>query len=173
MDDFVTGTCDGTAAAINVCLGWIPRKVIVYNVEDGGTLLPVCTWNDEMAIITAQDEGFNTTGLSDTDMDRTVLTTGGISKYVGGDIIQYDKNTSSAWEYPTGHTSAGTSVEEVFVDGHYKRAASTDAAYKCIGDAIEPSPVHGCQVRTVPGFTIGTNANLNADGEQLIWEAWR
>jgi len=173
QDDFVTGTCDGTGAAINVCLGFIPRRVVVRNVEDAGTKLPIIEWNDEMVNISAQDEGVKTVGISDTDIDRTVMASSGISKYTGGDKIYFDKNTSNCWEYAPDHASAGTSVEEVYVDGRYKRASSSAAAYKCIGDAIEPNPVHGCIVMTPAGFTIGADSDINQDGEQLIWEAWR
>lgn len=166
--DIAFGTCDGTGAAINVCLGWIPRFVKVWNVEDAGSRLPIVEWQRQMALVSALDNGIKTVGLSDTDIDRTVLTADGISVYNGGDVIIYDKNTSAAWE-----DAAGTSKEEVYVDGHYEMALSTDPAFRCVGDVLCPDPQHGSKVHTPPGFTIGADADLNADGERLFWMAIR
>lgn len=163
----VFGTCDGTGVAINVCLGFIPRYVKVWNKEDAGTLLPIAEWCRDFALTSAQDEGILHKGISDTDFDREVLTTAGISAYAGGDEIQYDA-TSGNWEVTT-NFPAGASVEELYVDGLYEREATTDPAYRCIGDRICPELRHGAKVKTPQGFTIGTNANLNADGEQLTW----
>jgi len=166
--DIVFGTCDGTGAAINVCLGFIPRFVKVWNMEDAGSLAPQMEWTRQMALITAMAQGENLKGMSDTDMDRALLTTTGIAAYAGGDVIIYDKNTSVAWE-----NSAGTSKEEVYVDGHYERKATTDAAYKCIGNVLCPDPAHGAKVTTPPGFTIGADTDVNVDGEQIAWMAFR
>ena len=167
----IRGTCDGTGAAINVCLGVVPFYVKVWNAEDAGALLPVAEWLRDMDIITALDEGIVHTGLDDTDFDRTVMAANGISAYDGGDEIQFDKDNDNRWEVVTAFP-AGASVEEVYVDGSYRRTATTDSAYRCYGDAVCPNPVHGIKVKTSPGFVIGTNANLNADGEQLLWMAF-
>lgn len=169
--EVVVGTCDGTGAAINVCLGFIPRYCKVWNMEDAGNLEPVLEWTDQMALITQMAEGIIDVGISDADFDRSVLadTDGGIDAYEGGDEIVYDGVTDNQWE-----DSGGTVKEEVYVDGHYRRTAATDAAYKCIGDSIiGDNPNDGDKVKTPPGFTIGANANLNVNGEQICWVAFR
>lgn len=183
VDDssMVMGTCDGTAAVINVCLGFIPSKVEIWNVEDSDTKLPKVEWIKTFNMFSALDEGVLESGLSDTDYDRTVLTTGGISEYAGGDELVYD-NANSRW-----NNSAGSSVEEVYVDGAYDLLHASNPAYRCIGDSIAGKPAYddanavlggvgpydGSLVKSIEGFTIGTNAVLNVNGEQLIWVAWR
>ena len=168
----IFGTCDGTGAAINVCLGFVPRYVKVLNTEDGGSLYGALEWFKNQAVITAMDEGLLILGT--TDADRSVIATGGISAYNGGDKIKYDANTSGRWELTTGTAfPGGNSAEEVYVDGAYERTASGDAAYKCIGDVLCPELYHGQECTTPKGFTIGTDANMNVDGEQLVWMAIR
>jgi hypothetical protein len=164
------GMCDGTGAAINVCLGVIPTKVIVRNNEDAGSKYPVIEWTKEMGCIAAVDEGVMETGT--TDSDREVVATAGISAYAGGTKLVYDGVTNNRWEYPV-----GTSAEEVYVDGYYTMTpaeftAGVKQKYQCYGDArLGSNPPNGAFVITPPGFTIGTNADLNQNGEQLTWEA--
>lgn len=161
---FAHGTCDGTGAVINVCLGWKPVYVKIWNHDDGGSLYAEVEWTREMSLVTAMDEGIMHEGGDDSD--RQMITTGGISTYDGGDEITYD-TTSAAWE-----NSSGTSKEEVYVNGYYQRAASTSAAYQCIGDVLCPEKTDGAKVKTPAGFKIGTNGDLNVDGEQLSWIAF-
>lgn len=168
MVDIVMGTCDGTGAAINVCLGFIPDMVELWNMEDAGNREPKITWVKEMAVIAQMDEGIKEHGISDTDFDRTVMAANGISAYSGGTEITYDGETDNQWE-----SAAAASVEEVYVDGHYKRTSNADAAYRCYGDRACPTLVHGAKVKTTPGFTIGADSDLNADGEQICWIAYR
>ena len=169
MVDIVMGTCDGTGAAINVCLGFIPDYVKVWNMEDAGNKEPVLEWIKEMAVITQMDEGIKTVGISDTDIDRTVMAADGIAAYAGGDEITYDGTTHTRWE----KVSDASDAEEVYVDGHYKRTASGDPAYKCIGESLEPNQNDGSKVKTPAGFTIGADADVNANGEQICWIAMR
>ena len=168
--EVVVGTCDGTGAAINVCLGFIPRYVKVWNMEDAGNKEPVLEWNDQMAVVTQMAEGIVDIGIDDT-WDRTVQadTDGGIDAYAGGDEIVYDGETDNQWE-----NGAGTVKEEVYVNGHYRKTASGDDDYQCIGDAVVGTPPpDGAKVKTTPGFTIGANTDLNVNGEQLSWVAMR
>ncbi|HUV77075.1 MAG TPA: hypothetical protein VMW06_03350 [Desulfobacterales bacterium] len=163
----VHGTCDGTGAAINVCLGFIPRHVKVINAEDAGTLTPEVEWTKGMKVISAIDEGIMLEGAD--DADRQLLDTGGISEYPGGDEIVFD-SASGGW---VDNLTDLTAKDEVYVNGHYERAVSTDPAYQCYGDSVDANPRHGMKVKTPPGFTIGTNADLNVNGEQLLWIATR
>jgi hypothetical protein len=168
----IYGTCDGTAAVINVCLGFIPRYVKVWNVDDT-TNLPMVEWLSAWGIITAVAEGIKQMTLAVPVYTLlTVAGNRGIRAYDGGDVIKYDKNTSGRWEVVTAFPG-GASVEEVYVDGAYERTATTDDAYKCIGDTICPDPFHGEEVITPPGFTIAIVADLNVDGDQLFWQAIR
>jgi len=133
-------------------------------MEDAGTLYPAVEWFDQQRLITVVDEGIMHEGADDSD--RQFLTANGISRYNGGDEITYDGVTNNRWE-----NAAGTDVEETYVDGYYQRTATTSAAYQCIGDALCPELRDGSKVRTPMGFTIGTNTDLNANGEQLVWIA--
>jgi hypothetical protein len=163
-DDIVMGTCDGTDAAINVCLGFQPRRVELMNIESAA--LPFVLWQKGMELVTAAAAGLLTTGISDTDMDRTILAaTYGISMYEGGDVIHWDP-TDSRWE-----SAAAANVSEVYVDGCYQQAAG-GAAYKNYGDVVDPGRT-GVNVLTAEGFTIAANCVANNDGEQLIWIAYR
>jgi len=166
-NNLAVGTCDGTGAAINVCCGFIPRYVKVWNTEDAGSLMAEVEWCKAFELISALDEGIMHEGGDDSD--RQLLATGGISEYAGGDEIVYDGTTDNRWE-----DSDGNDKEEVYVDGHYIMV-SGGAAYKCIGDTLAgtTTPRDGAKFKTPPGFTIGTNGDLNANGEQLCWIAMR
>ena len=162
----VFGKCDGTGAAINVCLGFVPRFVKVINLEDSGSKWPSAEyWDVVRANVSAFDEGVKEYD-DGSQMRRAALASAGISPYDGGDEIFYDGETDGRWE-----DSAGTIKEEVYVDGKY----CGTGAYKCIGDTLlghEPTAGdHGAKVTTPPGFTIGTDSDLNQDGEQLVWMA--
>lgn len=169
-DRIVMGTCDGTGAAINVCLGFVPKYVKLWNLEDAGSKWPSCEWiNPDFIAITAADEGVLDAD-DGTQVRRTLLASAGISPYNGGDEMIYDGVTSNRWE-----DAAGTSVEETYVDGWYERDAVGDTAYKCVGTRLlgrTPTPAdNGSRFKAPAGFKIGTNADLNADTEQLVWLA--
>ena len=138
-------------------------------MEDSHSKVPKMTWYKAFGIITALDEGIKEIGISDTDLDRTVMAANGIAAYDGGDVLTYDGETDNRWE-----DSADADAEEAYVDGHYKRDAAGDAAYKCIGDShVGDSPRDGQTCTTPPGFTIGADADINVNGEQLCWMAIR
>jgi len=167
-DRIVMGTCDGTGAVINVCLGFIPKHVKVWNLEDAGNKWPSVEWiNPDFIAITAADEGIKEYD-DGTQMRRALLAANGISPYAGGDEMIYDGATSNRWE-----DAAGNSVEEVYVDGWYERDAAADTAYKCVGTKVLGRPPvasdNGVKFKAPAGFKIGVDADLNADGEQLVW----
>ena len=175
----IMGTCDGTGVAINVCLGFIPSRVEVFNTEDAGTLYPVIDWIREFQMTSALDEGVKETGT--TDSDRAVVAANGIAEYAGGDEMVYS-STNSRWE-----DSAAASVEEVYVDGFYTKKNASNPAYRCIGDSIAGKPAYdadnvllggvnpydGARVKAPEGFTIGIDGDMNVNGEQLVWVAHR
>ena len=164
----ILGTCDGTGAVINVCLGFVPRYVKVWNVDDT-TDLPMVEWLRAFGVIAALNEGILQKTLG-TPVFSLLASTGtrGVKAYTGGDVIMYDKTTSARWEVEAAFPG-GASVEEVYVDGEYERTATGDAAYRCIGDVLCPEKYHGAKVKTPKGFSIMINTDLNADGQQLFW----
>lgn len=160
----VLGTCDGTGAAINVCLGFTPSFVQVWNLDDA-TDIPSLVWHRSMKAVSACDEGIK--DVTAAGLTRALIAANGISAYDGGDTIVYD-SSDSRWE-----SLAAADVSEVYVDGHYNRSASTDAAYRSYGAAVVDAPYDGQKIKTVPGFTIGTDTHINVDGQQLVFAAWR
>ena len=166
MPQTIFGACNGTGAAIHVCLGFVPRSVRIFNVEDAGSLQPEAIWANEMALFTAIAGGIKTVGGSDATIERTLMTTGGISAYAGGDLIVYDGVTNNRWN----KSDLSTDASQVYVDGEYEKAVASDADYKCIGDTLAGvKPYDGQKIVTPAGFSIGTDGDLNVSGEQLLW----
>lgn len=169
----VWGTCDGTGAIINVCLGFIPKYVRVFNLEAANSHWATLEWmNPCFRAITDADEGI----LSKEDANQvhtTLLAADGISPYAGGAKLCFLNATHPHWVLVGDLTYAD--VTEIYVDGHYKRDASTDVAFKDIGDSmLGRTPIaadYGTIITTPPGFVIGANGDLNANGEQLVWMA--
>ena len=167
------GTCDGTGAKIYVCLGFIPKRVKVWNVDSAA--FEVLEWQKENGLVASYaDEGRLTRTASSADATTKLAVASsaqqGIREYAGGDILTYDGTTNNRWEY--GDSSAAAA--EVFVDGHYMRTAATGDKYQCYGTRVQPgTPRDGMKIKCPPGFSIGADSNLNADGEQLMWEAVR
>ena len=165
MEKIAFGTCDGTGAAINVCLGFKPSYVKVWNLEDT-TDLPEVEWHKSMAPVSSAAYGILKKTVAGVVMSD--LAAGGISHYAGGDVLTYDAD-DGRWE-----TSAAADASEAYVDGYYNRDAATDAAYRCFGEAVHgATPLDGMKVTTTEGFTIGTDADLNVNGQQIVWMAYR
>jgi hypothetical protein len=78
-----TGTVEGTGAAINVQLGFVPKKVVLYNIDDAGDLDPILVWNDQMPA--ASGVLFLSVAGPDaaTNKSHTIITTGGVTAYPG------------------------------------------------------------------------------------------
>jgi len=168
-DKIAFGTCDGTGAIINVCCGFRPHYVKVWNHDAADT--PSIEWADNMRGIATGDEGTKIMGASDTDMDRVRLDAAGIAPYAGGDQIEFLSAVHPHWVV----VGATADVSEVYVDGHYKRNSTTPAAFKSIGDKLlgrTPTAAdYGTKFFTPEGFVIGADTDVNADGEQLSWMA--
>ena len=164
-EDIAIGTCDGTGAIINVCLGFIPRRVEVYNIEDAGSLFPHIEWMKGMSLVTAMAEGVKWyTGTVYQEVGLLAATYG-VKEYAGGDLIHWDA-TDARWE-----NAAAAAVPEVYVDGHFEKTA-TSASYRCYGDVADPQR-SGAVLATSPGFTLAADGDVNVDGEQIIWIAYR
>lgn len=85
MQEVVTGTVEGTGAAINVSLGFIPSYVKVFNYDDAGSIFPTVEWWDGMT----DGHGLKTKSIADSgatgNLSSGKITTGGISEYAGAD----------------------------------------------------------------------------------------
>jgi hypothetical protein len=163
------GTCDGTGAQMYICCGFIPRHVVVRNVDSGN--FERLEWFKEFGIVASNaNEGILLANTSSADQSKLAVSTTtqqGIREYAGGDRLTYDGTTNSRWEY--GASSAAAA--EVFLDGQYTRDTATDTAFQCIGSKLLPSPTDGAKVDTPAGFSIGANSAINVNGEQLTWIA--
>lgn len=73
--DMITGEVEGTGAAINVQLGFIPKKVELINIDDAGSLAPRMIWINGMPAASAL-KFLGTPSYS-------MITTLGISEYAG------------------------------------------------------------------------------------------
>lgn len=77
------GSVEGTGAAINVSIGFVPRYVKVFNLDDAGTLAPTVEWFGGMT----DGHGLKTLGIADngttSKVSSAAITTGGISEYAG------------------------------------------------------------------------------------------
>ncbi len=82
-NNLVTGVVTGTGAAINVSVGFIPRRVKVYNPNDAGALYPIIEWVKGMAA----GKGFKYTKIADSGatggLSSTYIAANGISEYAG------------------------------------------------------------------------------------------
>lgn len=111
--DFITGEVEGTGSAINISIGFQPKKVVLYNIDDAGALDPVLVWVDGMGA----DKGFKYLSIADngttTNKSHDYISSGGVTQYAGA-----------------------------------------------VGGAEE-------------GFTIGTDSDMNASGETIVYEASR
>jgi hypothetical protein len=80
---FATGTVEGTGAAINVQLGFVPSYVKVFNIDDDGTLWPTIEWVTGMAAAS----GWKTLKVADSgstgNLSSAKITSAGISTYAG------------------------------------------------------------------------------------------
>jgi hypothetical protein len=72
LQNFATGTLDGTGAAINISIGWIPDLVVVQNWE--ATDFARLEWYTGMAAASA---------IKTVTSTKTAITTLGISTYAG------------------------------------------------------------------------------------------
>lgn len=78
-----TGSVEGTGAAINVSLGFVPDHVKIFNIDDAGSLWPTLEWTSDMP----DAAGFKTLSIADdgttSNKSSEKLTSKGISEYAG------------------------------------------------------------------------------------------
>ena len=167
----IVGTCDGTGALIKVSLGFKPRAVRLLNI-DSNTIDSI-EWQREMELIASNaHEGVKSTGTSSVANAILAVSTSaqqGIREYAGGEKLTYDL-AAARWE-----DESGNDVTEVNVNGHYERDTASSAAFQDIGDAEigDATPLNGQDITTPPGFSIGVDSDVNVNGQQLSWIAFR
>lgn len=109
----VSGTLNGTGAAINVCLGFIPDFVKIWNLER--TNPAVLDWNKNMR--SAAQVGGIVTASDATQNVYTRLTEGaGVQPYAGGDLLAAASTVSLL------------KTEDVLKQGNLARKGETIAA---------------------------------------------
>jgi len=76
----MTGTVEGTGAAINVKCGFKPRYVKLFNVDDAGSKMPILEWHDQLGA------GYGIKWLIGTTYTTpSIITSLGITLYCGSD----------------------------------------------------------------------------------------
>lgn len=99
MKDVVTGSVEGTGAAINVSLGFIPSAVEITNIDDVKGIYPTLLWNKFMAAASAFKTKVNSR-LSDGGLaigsvsKKEVLVAATVDFIIDG--INYAKTTAEA-----------------------------------------------------------------------------
>ena len=87
MNEFATGSVEGTGAAINVSLGFKPTYVKCYNIDDAGALAPTVEWFEGMTA----GHGLKGLGIADdgttSAVSQAAITSNGISQYAGTDSV--------------------------------------------------------------------------------------
>jgi len=82
-NNVVVGSVEGTGAAINVELGFVPKYVKVFNSDDAGSLFCTLEWFSGMAAAS----GLKTTSIADngstTLKSSEKISSNGISEYAG------------------------------------------------------------------------------------------
>jgi hypothetical protein len=81
----VAGTCRGTGAILNVCIGFVPDFVNIYNFGDAGTEFPFTVWNKFFST-DAELEGFSNV-WSDMDAFADHTQAEGIQPHYGGVLM--------------------------------------------------------------------------------------
>lgn len=85
IGNIATGTVEGTGAAINVSVGFVPHYVKVFNYDDAGGLAPTLEWwygmgaGDALKTLKVVDSG--TSG----NASSALITSNGIDAYAGTD----------------------------------------------------------------------------------------
>lgn len=78
-----TGSVEGTGAAINVSLGFVPDYVKVFNYDDAGSLFPTLEWWKGMT----DGHALKTTSIADdgttSKKSSEKITSNGLSEYAG------------------------------------------------------------------------------------------
>lgn len=168
----VTGTVLGTTAAINVSVGFKPRYVQVLNTD--GSNEAIITWYSSMAA----DKGLKTLAAGTTDY----VSSGGITQWDG--LAARGALSGTAAVTAASVTVTGTSTyfqnelavgDKIEINGEQREVASIASQTSLTVTKAFDASASGKSILAIKGrpegFTIGTDANVNADGDTLVWVA--
>lgn len=225
MNQVVRGIFNGTAAAVKIGIGFIPKRVTLFNVTENTAFYQIGEWLEGMRMDLEKVEGL-TIEVADAAASSDELGHGlGITPYLGGDVadgtetyLMLDRNpdkrdsgtlgTVNQWNLDTpgnrtGHVNAGVSTtvpnkvgvgSKIVIDPG-PGGPQLDAYIQVLtndGDAADEITLN----RAVPtgrilflggihtfvqvpsglkvsqGFQLPSQAELNANDEIMVFEAW-
>lgn len=182
----VTGKVTGTGAAINIPLGFKPKRVLIHNANSADGL----DWTDTMA----DDKGIKTVAAG----TRSYIASGGITPYAGvagpaaltgtvtvavGSSGVTGSSTKFLTEVQVGDIIAIQAVGVAAIGGGTSKetaygkvvSITSDTALVC-EKAFDYAGSGKSAINTagIPaGFTIGTDTDVNASSEVMHWIAER
>jgi len=134
----VSGTFNGTASDLYLCIGFIPDCVTLWNLED--TARVKVEWNAGMTRALEVVDGIQ---LSALDQQAAALTTGtGVKRYYGGTVLA---------AADVGTTTFG-SVDAIYLKPDYKD-------YRYPSEVSSPHGLFDAVSQTIDTWTKGTVAN--------------
>lgn len=83
MNEFNTGTVEGTGSAINVELGYNPDYVKCFNLDDAGGLDPIMEWTSDMPDAAGMKYLKTVDSGATGNASHDYVTSNGISAYAG------------------------------------------------------------------------------------------
>lgn len=179
METFKSGEVVGTAAAINVQLGWIPNKVSVFNVTDNNK---ITIGFPKRFVIPFSGGGTNELSAGDTitgatsgatAVIRTVLLYSGTwaaGTAAGFFIIEADTIVGTfESEDVVGSVSGAT--DDATVTVHVTHSVDIDTEVAAATGNAGIAPYNGTAAANSKGFTIGST--VSSDNKLLRWCAWR
>lgn len=92
----VTGRFNGTGAAVYLCVGAIPRRVELVNLEVS-TYPNRLYWQQEMACEVTCAGGVLVTGATGGDVSTKTVAASGITPYEGGELLDSTNQTSTGY----------------------------------------------------------------------------
>lgn len=168
------GTVEGTGAAINVQLGWVPDFVLCVNRDDAGTVYPVMIWFRQMTdghalkFSTSAHTFVTSNGISEYAGAASASLTGTVAVTAGANTVT---GTSSAFltEVKKGDIIRVTDTGE----SRLVRDVLSDTSLTVFDDwdTTDASSAATNETGAKAGFTIGADSDMNADGETIFYMA--
>jgi hypothetical protein len=184
-NDIKIGTVEGTGAIIQVEVGFIPKYVKLFNIDDAGTLWPTLEWVNGMAAASGfkglKQIDSGTTGLS----SQAYVTSNGISEFAGSVAGLQLTGTIAATAASATLTGTNTlfltelKVGDVVKLGDGQEltvtaiASATSLTVAVAAAASVASKAANRIAGRAPGFLIGADADINAAAETIVYMAAR
>lgn len=176
---FATGNVVGTGAALNVSVGFVPRRVEVYNATDGDIItvgfldyrMPFTSGGTYTVV--ANDVLIGATSGAKVRVAEVVLISG---TWAGGDaagvfiIRAEDGLISGTMGSENVYVAASGTTNDATVTVQVNRGYKIDTATAAVVTTSAISPYLGSATAAL-GFTIGSVASESA--KELIWSAFR